>query len=137
MHSSAFLTSGTKRILEGTRGKYWLCFKDFSGQSVACRECSPSAEFWGSSIEAGGQGMPALGSVSHSHLRFFVSLKEKQDKPLMTPSHPSNGLKGLRSVDPTKLSSPKEPEWILSSSHQEFKASQLRNLNSVVFSLHH
>lgn len=51
--------------------------------------------------------MSVLGSVTNNHLEFFVSLKEKQDKPLMTPSYPSNGLKDLRLVDPTKLSSPR------------------------------
>lgn len=44
----------------------------------------------------------------------LLSLKEKQGRPLMTPSHPSDRLSGLRLVDPTKLSSPGKPERILS-----------------------
>lgn len=68
---------------------------------------------------------------------FSPQLRRKQGKPLMTSSRSSNWLKWLRSADPTKLSSQREPERIVSPSHREFKASQLRNLNSVVFSLHH
>lgn len=131
------LTSGTKGILESSGGNAGFISKAFLGQSMASGEHSPQLGSRGPPLGLGARDCLSWAQCDHSHLGFFLSLKEKQDRALMTPSHPSNWLKRLRLVDPTKLSSPREPEWILSPSHPEFKASQLRNLNSVVFSLHH
>lgn len=56
----------------------------------------------------------------------------------MTPPHPSNWLKRLIEVGrPHKTKFSKGARVDSFPSHREFKASQLRNLNSVVFSLHH
>lgn len=93
VHSSAFLTSGTKEILESGGESTGSVLKTFLGRSWHLERAVPQQLNWGggvSSLEAEGQRMPVLGSVWSSHPGFFVSLKEKQDKPLMTPSHSSN-----------------------------------------------